>query len=197
MKVVIIGQDPYHNFSQAHGLAFSVKSPTPAPPSLKNIYKELKSNYSDFSIDNNYGDLTPWSMQGVLLLNTALTVRAHNANSHSKKGWEVFTKRVVELLISDRKKNNHSLVFLLWGNNAIKLVESLLSPQELAQNKNLKVFKSVHPSPLSASRGFFGSNHFKQTNDWLYHERHEKMIDWSVVPGSHLKEVFEANTKVS
>lgn len=195
VKVVIIGQDPYHNFNQAHGLAFSVKSPTPAPPSLKNIYKELKGNYSDFEIDNSKGDLTPWSLQGVLLLNTALTVRAHNANSHSKQGWEVFTRKVVESLIKDRKENNKSLVFLLWGNNAIKLVESLLSLQAQAQNKNVKVFKSVHPSPLSASRGFFGNNHFKQINDWLYNDRKEKMIDWSVVPGSHLKEVEEANKK--
>lgn len=193
VKVVIIGQDPYHNHNQAHGLAFSVRSPTPAPPSLKNIYKELKQNYSDFEIDNKVGDLTPWAVQGVLLLNTALTVRAHSANSHSKQGWEIFTKRVVEALIEDREKDGKSLVFLLWGNNAIKLVESLLSASKLQRRDNLKVLKSVHPSPLSASRGFFGNNHFKQINDWLFQERHEKMIDWSVVPGSQLKQVVEAN----
>lgn len=193
VRVVVIGQDPYHNHNQAHGMAFSVRAPTPAPPSLKNIYKELKQNYSDFQIDNQKGDLTPWARQGVLLLNTALTVRAHNANSHSKKGWEVFTKKVVEALIKDTEKDGRSLVFLLWGNNAIKLVESLLSTSSLPHKKNLKVFKSVHPSPLSASRGFFGNNHFRQINDWLHNERGEKMIDWSVVPGSELSEVTQAN----
>lgn len=192
VKVVIIGQDPYHNFNQAHGMAFSVKAPTPAPPSLKNIYKELKQNYSDFQIDNSKGDLTPWALQGVLLLNTALTVRAHNANSHSKKGWEVFTKTVVQALIEDAEKDDRSLVFLLWGNNASKLVETLLSASPRSHKKNMLVFKSVHPSPLSANRGFFGNNHFRQINDWL-HKRGEKMIDWSVVPGSELSEVTKAN----
>lgn len=193
VRVVIIGQDPYHNYNQAHGMAFSVRAPTPAPPSLKNIYKELKQNYSDFQIDNQNGDLTPWALQGVLLLNTALTVRAHNANSHSKKGWEVFTKKVVESLIKESEKDGRSLVFLLWGNNAIKLVDSLLNASSLPHKKNLKVFKSVHPSPLSASRGFFGNTHFKLINDWLHNERGEKMIDWSVVPGSQLSEVAQAN----
>ncbi|EDO17668.1 hypothetical protein Kpol_1004p43 [Vanderwaltozyma polyspora DSM 70294] len=195
VKVVIIGQDPYHNFNQAHGLAFSVKSPTPAPPSLKNIYKELKQNYGDFVIDNSTGDLTPWAIQGVLLLNTSLTVRAHNANSHSKKGWEQFTKKVVENLIKDREDKNTSLVFLLWGNNAINLVESILG-KETNLGDNIKVFKSVHPSPLSASRGFFGNNHFRKINEWLYNERKEKMIDWSVVPGKTIKEVQELNGKL-
>lgn len=197
VKVVIIGQDPYHNHNQAHGLAFSVRPPTPAPPSLKNIYKELKQNYPDFQIDNQRGDLTPWATQGVLLLNTALTVRAHNANSHSKQGWEMFTKKVVEVLVKDREMDGKSLVFLLWGNNAIKMVDSLLSKSSLAHKSNLKVFKSVHPSPLSANRGFFGNNHFKQINDWLYNERKEKMIDWSIVPGSHLGEVVKANSTLS
>lgn len=197
VKVVIIGQDPYHNHNQAHGLAFSVKPPTSAPPSLKNIYKELKQNYPDFEIDNKVGNLTPWALQGVLLLNTALTVRAHSANSHSKQGWEVFTRKVVEILIKDREKDGKSLVFLLWGNNAIKLVDSLLNVSSLSHMPNLKVLKSVHPSPLSASRGFFGNNHFKQINDWLYSERHEKMIDWSVVPGSHLTEVVQSNQQLT
>lgn len=194
VKVVIIGQDPYHNHNQAHGLAFSVRPPTPAPPSLKNIYKELKQNYPDFVIDNTKGDLTPWALQGVLLLNTALTVRAHSANSHAKQGWETFTRKVVEALVKDREQDDKSLVFLLWGSNAIKMVESLLSKSSLSQKKNLKVFKSVHPSPLSANRGFFGNNHFRQINDWLYNEREEKMIDWSIVPGCHLEEVQKANS---
>lgn len=186
VKVVIIGQDPYHNHNQAHGLAFSVKPPTPAPPSLKNIYKELKNNYNDFVVDNRVGDLTSWALQGVLLLNTSLTVRAHNANSHSKKGWEEFTKRVVEVLIKDREEKKEPLVLLLWGNNAIKLVESIMKGSH-GKNKNIKIFKSVHPSPLSASRGFYGNDHFKKINDWLFNERNESMIDWSVVPGSSLQ----------
>lgn len=193
VKVVIIGQDPYHNHNQAHGLAFSVKPPTPAPPSLKNIYKELKQNYQDFQVDNRVGDLTAWAVQGVLLLNTALTVRAHNANSHSKQGWEVFTKKAIESLIHDREKDGKSLAFLLWGSNAQKLVDSLLDPTALRRHTNIKVFRSVHPSPLSAQRGFFGNNHFRQINSWLYNERGEKMIDWSVVGGSKLQEVSECN----
>ncbi|GAV49156.1 hypothetical protein ZYGR_0N05620 [Zygosaccharomyces rouxii] len=196
VRVVIIGQDPYHNYNQAHGLAFSVKPPTPTAPSLKNIYKELQTNYKDFKIDNGVGDLTPWALQGVLLLNTALTVRAHNANSHSKQGWETFTKRAIEALIKDREGQDKSLIFLLWGSYAQKSVDSLLDPSTLRRHPNIKVFKSVHPSPLSAQRGFFGNNHFRQINDWLYHERGEKMIDWSVVKGSQLKEVVEANEKL-
>ena len=198
VKVVIIGQDPYHNHNQAHGLAFSVKPPTPAPPSLKNIYKELKQEYPDFVQDNKVGDLTHWASQGVLLLNTSLSVRAHNANSHSKHGWETFTKRVVQLLLQDREADGKSLVFLLWGNNAIKLVESLLGSTSVGAGSkypNIMVLKSVHPSPLSASRGFFGTNHFKKINDWLYNTRGEKMIDWSVVPGTSLREVEEANSR--
>ncbi|CDO92072.1 unnamed protein product [Kluyveromyces dobzhanskii CBS 2104] len=193
VRVVIIGQDPYHNFNQAHGLAFSVRSPTPAPPSLKNIYKELQlNNYSDFKVNYSYGDLSSWSRQGVLLLNTSLTVKAHSANSHSKKGWEQFTKRAIDLLIDDRTKNGKPIVFLLWGNNAIKLVE------ERARQvpANFKILKSVHPSPLSASRGFFGNKHFKTINEFLY-ENKEPMIDWSVVPGSSLQEVSEANERLS
>ncbi|CCE62891.1 hypothetical protein TPHA_0D02540 [Tetrapisispora phaffii CBS 4417] len=190
VKVVIIGQDPYHNYNQAHGLAFSVKSPTPAPPSLKNIYKELKNEYPDYEIDNNVGDLTPWAKQGVLLLNTALTVKAHNANSHSKAGWSDFTKEVVQTLINDRIESKEPIAFLLWGNNAIRLVETILTESRKINKSNLpdnfKLLKSVHPSPLSASRGFFGTQHFKQINDWLYTEQKTDMIDWSVVPGSKL-----------
>lgn len=195
VKIVIIGQDPYHNFNQAHGLAFSVKKPTPAPPSLKNIYKELKNNYGDFVIDNKVGDLTNWSNQGVLLLNTSLTVRAHNANSHAKSGWDSFTRRIVELLIEDREANGKNLVFMLWGNNAIKLVEGLLQKHKNSGD-NILVLKSVHPSPLSASRGFFNNNHFRKINDWLYNKK-LKMIDWSVVPGTTLREVVEQNKNLT
>ena len=189
VRVVIIGQDPYHNFNQAHGLAFSVKPPTPAPPSLKNMYSELKSEYSDFVVDTSYGDLTCWAKQGVLLFNTALTVRAHSPNSHSKCGWDIFAKRVIEVLIKDREAHpQKSLVFMLWGNNAIKLVENL-AKDTLKKYKNILVLKSVHPSPLSASRGFFGCGHFKKANEWLYNDRHERMIDWSVVPGKYIEDI--------
>lgn len=195
VRVVIVGQDPYHNFNQAHGLAFSVKAPTPAPPSLKNMYKEIKEhNYPDFLVDNKIGDLTPWAVQGVLLLNTCLTVRAHNANSHSKQGWEQFTKRVLEVLIDDRIKSGSPLVFVLWGANAGRLIESILGPYPRSSTKyeNIKVFQSVHPSPLSCHRGFFGSKHFKAVNEWLY-ERGSSMIDWSVSPTNKLSEVIERN----
>ncbi|CEP64259.1 uracil-DNA glycosylase LALA0_S10e06106g [Lachancea lanzarotensis] len=189
VRVVIIGQDPYHNHNQAHGLAFSVRSPIPAPPSLKNIYKELReNNYPDFQVDGKVGDLTHWAQQGVLLLNTCLTVKAHNANSHSKRGWEQFTKRVVQLIIEDRKQSQEPLVFLLWGNNASNLVKGLLGQVP----DNFLVLSSVHPSPLSASRGFFGNKHFKKINDWLY-ARNYSMIDWSVVPGSCINEVEKKN----
>ncbi|SCV03616.1 LAME_0H11848g1_1 [Lachancea meyersii CBS 8951] len=189
VRVVIIGQDPYHNHNQAHGLAFSVRSPTPPPPSLKNIYKELReNNYPEFEIDGKVGDLTHWAEQGVLLLNTCLTVRAHSANSHSKRGWEQFTKRVVQLIIEDRKTSKQPLVFLLWGNNASNLVKGLLG----SAPDNFLVLSSVHPSPLSASRGFFGNKHFKKINDWLY-ARNQTMIDWSVVPGSSINEIEKRN----
>lgn len=195
VKVVIIGQDPYHNINQAHGLAFSVLKPTPAPPSLKNIYKEIKNNYSDFIIDNKIGDLSKWAKQGVLLLNTSLTVRAHNANSHSKEGWQLFTHKVVEKLIEDRERTGNKICFLLWGNNAIKLVENIMKNKKTNNKEDIiKIFKSVHPSPLSASRGFFGNNHFKLINEWLIEDNHN-MIDWSVVDGNSLNEVVKINAK--
>ncbi|AAS53007.1 AER327Cp [Eremothecium gossypii ATCC 10895] len=189
VRVVIIGQDPYHNHNQAHGLAFSVRAPTPAPPSLRNIYKELQINYTDFVADNALGDLTRWATQGVLLLNTSLTVRAHCANSHSKKGWEPFTSRVVQLLVEDRRRTGQPLVFLLWGAHAAKLVDRVLGGRV---PDNFLVLRSVHPSPLSASRGFFGNFHFRKINDWLM-ARGQRMIDWSVVPDTELKEVRDAN----
>jgi uracil-DNA glycosylase len=144
VKVVILGQDPYHGVNQAHGLCFSVRPPTPAPPSLKNIYKLLKIEYPDFKPPpNNGGLLTPWADRGVLLLNTCLTVRAHEANSHAKRGWERFTQKVITTVAKERK---NGVVFLAWGRPAQDRVIGI-------DSKHL-VLKSVHPSPLSASRGF-------------------------------------------
>ena len=146
-KVVIIGQDPYHGFGQAHGLCFSVKKGVVPPPSLKNIYKELHSDIG-FQIPN-HGELTSWAKQGVLLLNNVLTVREGSPNSHKGKGWEIFTDRV----IGELNKKETPVVFLLWGANAQKKAEIITNP------KHFKLL-SVHPSPLSASRGFFGCKHF-------------------------------------
>lgn len=199
VRVVIIGQDPYHNVNQAHGLAFSVLKPTVAPPSLKNIYKELQThNYSDFVIDKNCGDLSKWSKQGVLLLNTCLTVRAHEAFSHSKRGWEVFTKKIIELLINDRlQKKDKPICFMLWGSKAQDLVYKNFKNIDFDHAKNFLMLKSVHPSPLSASRGFFGGKQFKQCNEWLAERFHQPMIDWSVVDGTSLQEVQAFNSQLS
>jgi uracil-DNA glycosylase len=165
VKVVIIGQDPYHNINQAHGLAFSVENED-FPPSLKNIYKELVSD-----IDVTYpktGNLTSWAKQGVLLLNTVLTVRLHEPLSHQKKGWEIFTLEAVKKV----NEKNDMVVFILWGNHAKRYLEYI------DQNKH-KVITSVHPSPLSASRGFFGSKPFSKTNAYLKAYGY-KPIDWNL-----------------
>ena len=154
VKIVILGQDPYHGPNQAHGLAFSVSIGVPIPPSLLNIYKELERDIN-FRIPN-HGYLVDWSKQGVLLLNTALTVRAGMANSHRGKGWEVFTDQVIRLL-SLREK---PMVFLLWGKNAAEK-EALIDT-----SKHL-VLKAPHPSPLSAHRGFLGCGHFSKANEFL------------------------------
>ena len=154
VKVVIIGQDPYHGPGQAHGLCFSVKEGIEHPPSLKNIFKEI-SNDLAMSIPAS-GDLTRWARQGVLLLNATLTVRAHNAGSHQRKGWETFTDEVIK--ITSEKKDH--LVFLLWGAYAQQ------KKMIIDQNKHL-ILESVHPSPLSASRGFFGNHHFSRANRYL------------------------------
>jgi len=154
LKVVILGQDPYHGPGQAHGLCFSVNDGIPFPPSLKNIFKELKEDVGK-EIPRS-GDLTDWAKQGVLLLNATLTVRAHQAGSHQKKGWEEFTDAAIQTA-SDQKEH---LVFLLWGNYAIS------KRRLIDENKHL-VLTSVHPSPLSASRGFFGNKHFSKANDFL------------------------------
>lgn len=172
MKAVILGQDPYHNNNQAHGLCFSIRPPTPAPPSLKNIYTALKKDYPDFKPPpNNSGLLTPWADRGVLLLNTCLTVRAHEANSHSNRGWEKFTQKVIDTVAAKRTKG---VVFLAWGSPAGKRVVRMDKKKHLVLN-------SAHPSPLSAHRGFFDCGHFKKCNEWL-RERYGKdeEIDWSL-----------------
>ncbi len=153
VKVVVIGQDPYHEPGQAHGLCFSVLPPTPVPPSLQNIYKEIESDIGHPSITN--GDLTEWARQGVLLLNSTLTVQAHKAASHSGRGWEEFTDAVMRVL-----SQRENIVYMLWGSFAQKKASIINA------NKNL-VLKSVHPSPLSAYRGFFGCRHFSQANNYL------------------------------
>lgn len=172
VKVVILGQDPYHNHNQAHGLAFSVKPPTPAPQSLNNIYKALKKDYPNFVPPPNRGGLlTPWAERGVLMLNTVLTVRAHNANSHANRGWEKFTQKVIDTVAQKRTKG---VVFMAWGAPAAKRVQKLDKQRHLILN-------SAHPSPLSAHRGFFDCGHFRKSNDWLttrYGAGSE--IDWSL-----------------
>lgn len=164
VKAIIIGQDPYHGPGQAHGLCFSVKDGVAFPPSLINIFKEIESDmgYKTF----RSGNLERWSSQGVLLLNATLTVRAHMAGSHQKKGWEVFTDAVIDVL--NREKNN--LVFFLWGAYAQKKGEAIDRTRHL-------VLESVHPSPLSASRGFFGNKHFSSCNNYLI-EKGLEPVDW-------------------
>lgn len=166
VKVVILGQDPYHGPNQAYGLSFSVKPGVRIPPSLINIYKELKDDLGCY-IPNN-GTLTKWAKEGVLLLNTSLTVRAGEANSHSKIGWEIFTDHIIKLL----NKREDPIVFILWGNNAIKKRDLITNPQHY-------IITSVHPSPLSASRGFFGSKPFSKTNKFL-ESIGKKPIDWQI-----------------
>lgn len=165
-KVVILGQDPYHGPNQAHGLSFSVNKGVRIPPSLRNIYKELSTDLGCYVPNNGY--LRKWADQGVLLLNTSFTVVAGQANSHRGKGWEILTDRIIEIL-SEKKEN---IVFILWGNNAISK-EKLID-----RNKHL-ILKSVHPSPLSASRGFFGTRPFSKTNAYLESNGKEP-IDWQI-----------------
>ncbi|KZE80570.1 uracil-DNA glycosylase [Paenibacillus elgii] len=153
-KVVILGQDPYHGPGQAHGLSFSVKPGIPAPPSLQNIFKELQSDLGCSIPDN--GCLAPWAEQGVLLLNTVLTVRQGEAHSHKGQGWETFTDRVISLL-NEREK---PIVFVLWGNPAQQKMQLITEQRHF-------IVRSVHPSPLSAHRGFLGSRPFSQVNDFL------------------------------
>lgn len=166
VKVVILGQDPYHGPNQAHGLSFSVKPGVKTPPSLKNIFKELHDDLGCYIPNNGY--LKKWSDQGVLLLNTVLTVRAGNANSHKGLGWELFTNKI----ISSLNDSKHPIVFMLWGNNAI-------SKKKLITNPDHYIIESVHPSPLSAHRGFFGSKPFSKANNFLI-SKGEKPIDWQI-----------------
>lgn len=167
VKVLILGQDPYHNVNQAHGLSFSVlPSQTKLPPSLKNIYKELEDDLGCY-IPNN-GFLEKWAKQGVLLLNTVLTVREHEANSHKGKGWEKFTDAVISIL----NKQDRPIVYMLWGGPSQK-------KEILLDNPKHKILEAPHPSPLSAYRGFFGCKHFSQANMFLV-ENGEKEIDWQI-----------------
>lgn len=166
IKVVILGQDPYHGANQAHGLSFSVKPGVPAPPSLMNIYKELNSDLGCFIPNNGY--LKKWSDQGVMLLNTALTVRKGQANSHHNMGWEYFTDKIISLL-NDRED---PIVFILWGSNAQSKLNIINNPRHY-------IIKSVHPSPLSAHRGFFGSKPFSKANNFLL-SIGKKPIDWQI-----------------
>ncbi len=167
VKCVIIGQDPYHNEGQAHGLSFSVKKGIAPPPSLVNIFKEIKD---DIGTDNlgKHGELTKWAENGVLLLNSVLTVRAHSPKSHRGIGWENFTTDVIKLL-NQREK---PMVFMLWGGDA-------KAKQKFITNPNHLVLKSAHPSPLSAYNGFFGCKHFSKANEFLRANGMEE-IDWSI-----------------
>ena len=166
VKVVILGQDPYHNENQAMGLCFSVPKGVDIPPSLVNIFKEISAETGD-KITRDSGDLTSWAKQGVLLLNTVLTVREHSANSHKGKGWEVFTDGVIKK-ISDKKEG---VVFLLWGANA-------RSKKALIDGSKHLILECAHPSPLSAYNGFFGCGHFNKANDYLV-KQGKQPIKWS------------------
>ena len=163
VKVVIIGQDPYHEPGQAHGLCFSVREGIALPPSLQNIYKEIHEDLGRPSA--THGDLTKWAQQGVLLLNSTLTVQAHLAASHAGKGWEMFTDAVIRAL-----SHRSGIVYLLWGSYAQRKAEFVDAAENL-------VLKSVHPSPLSASRGFFGNHHFSRANEYLTAQGKEP-IEW-------------------
>ncbi|CCZ27834.1 MAG: uracil-DNA glycosylase [Lachnospiraceae bacterium] len=166
VKVVILGQDPYHNVGQAHGLCFSVKPDVEIPPSLVNIYKELHDDLGCYIPNNGY--LVKWAKQGVLMLNTVLTVRAHQANSHRGIGWEEFTNAAIRVL----NEQDRPIVFILWGSPAQRKKEMLNNPKHL-------ILEAPHPSPLSAYRGFFGSKPFSQTNAFL-EKNGLTPIDWQI-----------------
>lgn len=167
LKVVIIGQDPYHGAGQAHGLSFSVQKNQRVPPSLRNIYKEIQSDIG-IVMPQNYGDLTSWAEQGVLMLNAILTVRANEPASHAKIGWHSFTDAVIKT-ISDQLEG---VVFILWGKFAH-------SKQDLIDETKHKVLKAAHPSPFAADKGFFGCKHFSKTNEYLA-EHKKPAIDWLI-----------------
>lgn len=166
VKVLILGQDPYHEINQAHGLCFSVKPEVAIPPSLVNIYKELNDDMGCYIPNNGY--LVKWARQGVLLLNTVLTVRAHQANSHKGKGWETFTDAIINAV----NMQDRPIVYMLWGSPAQQKIPMLTNPKHL-------ILKAPHPSPLSAYRGFFGCKHFSQCNEFLI-KNGIKPIDWQI-----------------
>jgi len=167
VKVLLLGQDPYHNVNQAHGLSFSVlPSQTKLPPSLQNIYKELRDDLGCYIPNNGY--LKKWADQGVLLLNTVLTVRAHQANSHQGKGWEKFTDAIIQAV----NAQDRPIVYMLWGKPAQRKIPMLTNPKHL-------ILKAAHPSPLSASNGFFGCRHFSQANEFLKANGVEP-VDWQI-----------------
>ncbi len=166
VKVVILGQDPYHQPNQAHGLCFSVKKGVNPPPSLQNMYKEIYAEYG-YPIPN-HGELTYWAEQGVLMMNTVLTVRESQPNSHKGMGWEIFTDNVISLL----NQRPEPMVFLLWGANA-------RAKKKIITNPNHLVLESAHPSPLSAYNGFFGNGHFKKANEFLKQNKMTE-IDWQI-----------------
>ena len=166
VKVLILGQDPYHNFNQAHGLCFSVLPGNDTPPSLVNIYKELQDDLGCYIPNNGY--LVKWAEQGVLMLNTVLTVRAHQANSHAGHGWEQFTDAIIEAV----NKEDRPIVYMLWGSPAQRKASMLNNPKHL-------ILKAPHPSPLSAYRGFFGCKHFSKCNEFLEKNGIEP-IDWQI-----------------
>lgn len=166
IKIVILGQDPYHEPNQAHGLCFSVKKGVEPPPSLKNIFKEIQAELG--IAPPNHGELTKWANQGILLLNTVLTVRRGAANSHKGKGWENFTDAVIKK-VNEREK---PVIFMLWGGNAKQKLPLITNTKHI-------VLKAAHPSPLSAYNGFFGCGHFSKANEIL-REMGEKEIDWSL-----------------
>lgn len=165
-RVVIFGQDPYHGENQAHGMAFSVKVGVDIPPSLRNMYKELNQELGCYI--PNHGCLEKWAKQGVLLLNSALTVRDGEANSHKGKGWEKVTDKITTILNNRREP----VIFILWGNDAKKKEELITNPQHI-------ILSAAHPSPLSASRGFFGCGHFKKVNNILK-AMNQAEIDWQI-----------------
>lgn len=193
VRCLILGQDPYHNFNQAHGLAFSVLEPTRPPPSLVNIYKALAIDYPEFVVPDYYklaregrpggGNLTKWARRGVLMLNAVLTVEAHKANSHAQKGWETFTEEVIRTAINYcNNERSSGFVIMAWGSPAQKRI---LPFRNILGSKFL-VLKTVHPSPLSANRGFFDLHVFKKCNEWLAKTGQDK-IDWGIVEGNVVK----------
>ena len=168
VKVVIFGQDPYHEPGQAKGLCFAVSKTCPVPPSLQNIYKELQNEYPDFKIPS-HGDISSWAKQGVLLLNSVLTVRAHQARSHAGIGWEEFTSQI----IASVEKEDKPIVYMLWGKDA-------KAKKPLIHNKNRLILETTHPSPFSASYGFLGCGHFRKANEWL-EANGEETINWTQI----------------